>query len=52
MEWQEIIRPAEDYKKWQIIGVFYILIPVYSVIKIRLLLARIKAVNAYNNKWA
>ena len=37
MEWQEIIRPAEDYKKWQIIGVFYILIPVYSVIKIRLL---------------
>jgi phosphatidate cytidylyltransferase len=37
MEWQEIIKPAEEYKKWQIIGVFYILIPVYSVIKIRLL---------------
>lgn len=35
-EWLNIIRTAEDQQKWQLIGLFYILIPVYSVIKIRL----------------
>jgi phosphatidate cytidylyltransferase len=35
-EWLEIIKTAPDQKKWRIIGFFYILIPIYSVIKIRL----------------
>ena len=36
-EWLEITKTAEDQKKWRLIGLFYILIPIYSVIKIRLL---------------
>lgn len=37
-EWLDITKTAvgKDQKKWRIIGFFYILIPVYSVIKIRL----------------
>lgn len=35
-EWLEITKTADDQKKWRLIGLFYILIPVYSVIKIRL----------------
>jgi phosphatidate cytidylyltransferase len=35
-EWLDIIKKAEDQQKWRIIGLFYILIPIYSVIKIRL----------------
>jgi len=36
-EWGNITKTAQDKdkKKWQIIGFFYILIPVYSVIQIR-----------------
>lgn len=36
-EWSNITKTAaqEDQKKWQLIGFFYILIPVYSVIQIR-----------------
>lgn len=36
MEWSDITKTAKDQKKWRLIGVFYILIPIYSVIKIRL----------------
>lgn len=35
-EWLDIIKSAQDQKKWRLIGLFYILIPIYSVIKIRL----------------
>ncbi len=35
-EWLDIIKTAQDQKKWRLIGLFYILIPIYSVIKIRL----------------
>lgn len=35
-EWLDIIKTAQDQKKWRLIGFFYILIPLYSVIKIRL----------------
>lgn len=35
-EWTEITKTASNQKKWQIIGFFYILIPVYAVLKIRL----------------
>jgi phosphatidate cytidylyltransferase len=35
-EWLDIIKAAPDQKKWRLIGLFYILIPIYSVIKIRL----------------
>lgn len=35
-EWLDIIKTAQDQKKWRIIGFFYILIPIYAVIKIRL----------------
>ncbi len=34
-EWQEITRPALNKKKWQIIGIFYILLPLYAVLIIR-----------------
>lgn len=35
-EWLDMIRSQTDQKKWRLIGLFYILIPIYSVIKIRL----------------
>ncbi len=35
IEWMDITKTAQDQKKWRMIGFFYILIPVYSVIKIR-----------------
>jgi phosphatidate cytidylyltransferase len=35
-EWLDIIKTAQDQKKWRLIGLLYILIPIYSVIKIRL----------------
>jgi len=34
-EWLDISRNQVDQNKWQIIGFFYILIPIYSVIKLR-----------------
>jgi len=34
-EWLDMTRNMDDQKKWRIIGFFYILIPIYSVIKIR-----------------
>jgi len=36
VEWIDMTRSMVDQKKWRLIGFFYILIPVYSVIKIRL----------------
>jgi phosphatidate cytidylyltransferase len=36
-EWIEITRGVTNQKKWHIIGFFYILIPLYCAIKIRLL---------------
>ncbi len=36
MEWLDITQSAQDQKKWRLIGLLYILIPIYSVIKIRL----------------
>lgn len=38
VEWIEITKsaPTQDQKKWRIIGFFYILIPIFSVIQIRL----------------
>lgn len=35
MEWMDMIRGMDEQKKWRIIGFFYILIPIYAVIKIR-----------------
>lgn len=40
-EWLDITKKAEDQQKWRIVGLFYILIPIYSVIKIRLFDANI-----------
>lgn len=34
-EWLEMIKQMPDQRKWQIIGFFYILIPIYATIKIR-----------------
>ena len=34
-EWLDMIKNMQDQTKWRLIGFFYILIPVYSVIKIR-----------------
>ncbi len=34
-EWIDITKSAKDQKKWRILGFFYILIPTFSVIKIR-----------------
>jgi phosphatidate cytidylyltransferase len=36
IEWLDIVKTAKDQKKWRIIGFFYILIPIYAVIEIRL----------------
>ncbi len=35
VEWLDIIKNMPNQKKWRIIGFFYILIPIYAVIKIR-----------------
>lgn len=37
VEWLDMIRREENQTKWRAIGLFYILIPIYSVIKIRML---------------
>jgi phosphatidate cytidylyltransferase len=34
-EWIDITKSAKNQKKWRILGFFYILIPIFSVIKIR-----------------
>jgi phosphatidate cytidylyltransferase len=34
-EWIDITKSAKNQKKWRIFGFFYILIPIFSVIKIR-----------------
>lgn len=34
-EWLDIIKDAPDQNKWRLIGLLYILIPFYSVVKIR-----------------
>lgn len=36
-EWIEMTKSAKDYKKWQVIGLFYIAIPIFCVIKLKLL---------------
>lgn len=35
-EWLDMIKKEHDQTKWRTIGLFYILIPIFSVIKIRL----------------
>lgn len=40
-EWLDLIKKADDQKKWRLIGLFYILIPIYCVIKIRLISSEI-----------
>jgi phosphatidate cytidylyltransferase len=37
VEWLDMTRREENQTKWRAIGLFYILIPIYSVIKIRML---------------
>lgn len=37
MEWLDITKTARNKKKWRIIGFFYILIPIFCVIKIRMI---------------
>jgi len=37
VEWVDIIRSAKNQRKWRLIGFFYVLIPVFCVIKIRLI---------------
>jgi len=34
-EWLEITKSAEDQQKWRLIGFFYILIPVWSLLRLR-----------------
>jgi len=34
-EWMDMIKNIADKKKWQLIGFFYILIPIFAVIKLR-----------------
>lgn len=36
-EWIELTRKAQDQKRWQAIGFVYILIPIYCVIKLRMI---------------
>lgn len=36
VEWLDMIRREEDQTKWRAIGLFYILIPIFAVIKIRM----------------
>ncbi len=35
-EWLNLTKSADDKNKWRLIGLFYILIPIFSVIKIRI----------------
>lgn len=35
-EWLDLIKSAQDQKKWRLIGLFYILIPMYCTLKLRL----------------
>ena len=35
IEWMDLIKKADDQRKWRLIGVFYILLPVYSLLKIK-----------------
>jgi phosphatidate cytidylyltransferase len=35
-EWLDMIKKEDDQTKWRAVGFFYILIPIYSVIKIRI----------------
>jgi phosphatidate cytidylyltransferase len=37
VEWLDMTRREENQTKWRTIGLFYILIPVYSIIKIRMI---------------
>lgn len=37
VEWMDMIRNREDEKRWRVIGFFYILIPLFSVYKLRLI---------------
>jgi phosphatidate cytidylyltransferase len=34
-EWMDMVKNIADKKKWQLIGFFYILIPIFAVIKLR-----------------
>lgn len=36
-EWINITKDADDQRKWQILGFFYIVVPVYAIIRIRLI---------------
>lgn len=35
-EWIDMIKTAQDQKKWRLIGLFYIMIPMYCVLKLRM----------------
>ncbi len=35
IEWMDITKSAQDQKKWRLIGFFYIVIPIFSAVKIR-----------------
>lgn len=37
VEWLELTKSASDKNRWQLIGLFYIAIPIFCVIKLRLL---------------
>ena len=34
-EWLEIVRSSDNQRKWRLIGFFYILIPIWSILEIR-----------------
>ncbi len=36
-EWIDLIKSAKDQQRWRLIGLFYILIPIFSIIKLRLI---------------
>jgi phosphatidate cytidylyltransferase len=37
IEWVDLVKKADDQKKWRLIGVCYILIPIYSLLKIKVM---------------
>jgi phosphatidate cytidylyltransferase len=37
IEWVDLVKKADDQKKWRLIGICYILIPIYSLLKIKVI---------------
>ncbi len=37
IEWVDLVKKADDQQKWRLIGLFYILIPIYCLLKIKMI---------------